>query len=628
MNYLSIENLSKSYSEKLLFENISFGIEKGQKVALVAKNGSGKSTLLRIIAGQEKQDSGNVVTRNGIKIGFLKQDSVFDPQQTIFEIAVNNGSAEALALAQYNLAAESNDPDKLHDAMEEMTRTHAWDFESKVKQVLGKLNLHNTSLKTEKLSGGQKKRLALARILLDNPDLMVLDEPTNHLDLDMIEWLEQFLTNREITLLMVTHDRYFLERVCDEILELDGGVLYKYKGNYSYFLEKKAEREEMEMVNLTKAKNSFRKELDWMRRQPKARTTKAKSRIDAFYDIKEKASKRLDKDELDLNINMQRIGGKILEIYKLYKSFGDFKITDGFDYTFLKGEKIGIVGKNGVGKSTFLNMILGLEGYDRGKISVGETIVFGHYSQEGMKLKEEKRVVEVIKDIAEYIPLAGGKKLSAVQMLERFLFPPQMHYQFVSKLSGGEKRRLYLLTILMKNPNFLILDEPTNDLDIFTLAALEDYLENFEGCVLVVTHDRYFMDRLADHIFVFEGNGKITDITGNYSRYREQIKADSLEMKTSVLTGNDVQTARQPSPTDAEMNTGVKRKLTFKEKFEFGQLEKEIPELEKKKKQLEIEISFCSDHEQLLKISDELGKTTKDLDEKSMRWLELSELVN
>lgn len=625
MNYLSIENLSKSYSEKLLFQNISFGIEKGQKVALVAKNGSGKSTLLRIIAGLEKQDSGNVVTRNGIKIGFLQQDSVFDPQQTIFEIAVNNGSAESLALAQYNIAAESNDPDKLHLAMEEMTRTHAWDFESKVNQVLGKLNLHNTSLTTEKLSGGQKKRLALARILLDNPDLMVLDEPTNHLDLDMIEWLEQFLTNREITLLMVTHDRYFLERVCDEILELDGGNLFKYKGNYSYFLEKKAEREEMEMVNLTKAKNSFRKELDWMRRQPKARTTKAKSRIDSFYEIKEKASKRIEKDELQLNINMQRIGGKILEIHKLCKSFGEHKITEGFDYTFLKGEKIGIVGKNGVGKSTFLNMILGNEPYDRGKISVGETMVFGHYSQEGMKLKEEKRVVEVIKDIAEYIPLAGGKKLSAVQMLERFLFPPQMHYQFVSKLSGGERRRLYLLTILMKNPNFLILDEPTNDLDIFTLAALEDYLENFEGCVLVVTHDRYFMDRLADHIFVFEGEGKITDITGNYSKYREQIKAEGLEMKTTVLTSRDlslVENEKKEKETSAE-----KRKLSFKEKFEFEQLEKEIPELEKKKKELEIEISFSTDHEKLLQISDELGKITNELDEKSLRWLELSELV-
>lgn len=619
MNYLSAENVSKSYSEKILFENISFGIESGQKMALVAKNGSGKSTLLRIIAGLEKPDSGNVVLRNGIKTGFLQQDSVFENGKTIFDIAVNNGSPESKALAIYNAAMEKKDNDAIQHATEEMNRTHAWDFESKVKQVLGKLNLNDFSMMADRLSGGQKKRLALARILLDNPDLMILDEPTNHLDLDMIEWLENFLGGTGITLLMVTHDRYFLERVCDEIMELDGGNLYRYKGNYSYFLEKKAEREEMQQANIARAKNTFRKELDWMRRQPKARGTKAKARIEAFYDIKDKASQRLQKDELDLNINMQRIGGKILEIYKLFKSFGEKKIVENFDYTFLKGEKIGIVGNNGVGKSTFLNMILGKENYDRGKITVGETIVFGHYSQEGMQLKEDKRVIEVIRDIAEFIPLTGGKRLYPVQLLERFMFPTQMHYQFVSKLSGGEKRRLYLLTILMKNPNFLILDEPTNDLDIFTLATLEDYLENFEGCVLVVTHDRYFMDRLADHIFVFEGNGKIKDITGNYSAYREQLKQESTGDDKTVLSpgAEDNESKKQDAP--------VLKKLSFKEKFEFEQLEKEIPLLEKKKKQLEEELSTCADHIRLTEISSELGKLSEELEMKSMRWLELGE---
>ncbi|MFZ5554452.1 MAG: ABC-F family ATP-binding cassette domain-containing protein [Bacteroidota bacterium] len=619
MNYLSAENVSKSYSEKILFENISFGIESGQKMALVAKNGSGKSTLLRIIAGLEKPDSGNVVLRNGIKTGFLQQDSVFENGKTIFDIAVNNGSPESKALARYNAAMEKKDNDAIQHATEEMNRTHAWDFESKVKQVLGKLNLHDFSMMADRLSGGQKKRLALARILLDNPDLMILDEPTNHLDLDMIEWLENFLGGTGITLLMVTHDRYFLERVCDEIMELDGGNLYRYKGNYSYFLEKKAEREEMQQANIARAKNTFRKELDWMRRQPKARGTKAKARIEAFYDIKDKASQRLQKDELDLNINMQRIGGKILEIYKLFKSFGEKKIVENFDYTFLKGEKIGIVGNNGVGKSTFLNMILGKENYDRGKITVGETIVFGHYSQEGMQLKEDKRVIEVIRDIAEFIPLTGGKRLYPVQLLERFMFPTQMHYQFVSKLSGGEKRRLYLLTILMKNPNFLILDEPTNDLDIFTLATLEDYLENFEGCVLVVTHDRYFMDRLADHIFVFEGNGKIKDMTGNYSAYREQLKQGSTGDDKTVLSpgAEDNESKKQDAP--------VLKKLSFKEKFEFEQLEKEIPLLEKKKKQLEEELSTCTDHIRLTEISSELGKLSEELEMKSMRWLELGE---
>lgn len=624
MNYLSVENLSKNYGDKNLFTSISFGIDQGQRVALVAKNGTGKSTLMRILAGKEQQDSGNVTFRKDVRIGFLEQDSQFDPGLTIVEAVLGSDDPAALALKSYVEATHNaTDEAELQKAIEAMNSNNAWDYETRVKQILGKLNLHDASQLVETLSGGQKKRLALAQVLIRKPEFMILDEPTNHLDLDMIEWLEVFLSGSDITLLMVTHDRYFLERVCNEIIEMDAGNLYRYKGNYSYFLEKKEEREQSEQSEISKAKNLFRKELEWIRRQPKARGTKAKARVDAFSDVKEKAGKRLKEDEIEFNVNMQRIGGKILEFHKVRKEFGEKKILDGFDYVFKRGEKIGIVGSNGVGKSTFLNMIMGTEAVSGGKISVGETVSFGYYSQEGMKMSEDKRVIEVIREIAEFIPLAGGKKLSALQMLERFMFPSAMHYQYVSKLSGGERRRLYLLTILMKNPNFLILDEPTNDLDVFTLTALEDYLESFEGCVLVVTHDRFFMDRIVDHIFYFSGQGRVKDILGNYSEYRDFLKEQQTEERKS---GRIEKTEQNETKAQVETAPSEKKKISFKDKFEFEQLEKEIPLLEQKKKEMEEQLNAPGlSVDDLSELSSKLGQLMEELEAKSFRWMELAE---
>ena len=653
MNFLSVENLSKSYGEKQLFEGITFGIDQGQHVAIVAKNGAGKSTLMKIITGKEEADRGTVTFRKDLRIGFLEQDSQFDPEQTILEVVLAGNDPVTVALRNYEQGMINEvSPEKLSDLLEEVTLHNAWDHENQVKEILSKLGLTDVTKKTKTLSGGQKKRLALAQVLIGKPELMILDEPTNHLDLDMIEWLEVFLSSGQITLFMVTHDRYFLERVCDEILELEEGNLFRYKGSYSYFLEKKEERTANEQANIEKAKNLFRKELDWMRRQPKARSVKAKSRIDAFYEVSEKANKQIKEDKIEFNVNMSRVGGKILEFHRVGKSFGDKKILEHFDYIFKKGEKIGIVGPNGIGKSTFLNMIMEKEKVDSGKISAGETMVFGYYSQEGIKLDNDKRIIEVIKEIAEFIPMAGGKKLTAAQLLERFMFPVTMQYQNVSKLSGGEKRRLYLLTILMKNPNFLILDEPTNDLDVFTLSALEDYLESFEGCVLVVTHDRYFMDRLVDHIFVFEGEGKIKDYPGNYTQYREWMdvkeEKEAKENKKKVensRTEDSVKVVEEESELSSTGNTSVsnnnsssnkkssyaeasedKKKLSFKEKFELEQLDKEIPLLEAKKKNLEAELSKLDiDHVKIISITEELGQVISDLDAKSLRWLELSE---
>ncbi len=627
MNYLSIENLTHSFGEKKLFENISFGLDKGQKLALIAKNGSGKSTLMKILNGKIIADRGKCIVRNGITLGYLEQSEDFSMYANIFDAILDIHTPQAQAFKIFFRAEESGDSQAMEDASAAMNETNAWDFEQNAKAILSKLSITNLDQDVNSLSGGQKKRIALAKVLIAAPDILLLDEPTNHLDLDMIEWLENYLNGTEITLFMVTHDRYFLERICDEILEMDGGNLYRYKGNYSFFLEKKAEREMAEASTVSKAKNLFRKELDWMRRMPKARSTKAKSRIDAFYDVKEVATKKIEEDKLAFDVTMSRIGGKILELHKLGKSFGDKKILNGFDYVFRKGEKVGIVGPNGTGKSTFLNMIMGQIEPDRGKVSVGETIVFGYYSQQGMQLKDEKRVIEVIKEIGEFIPIAGGKKLYPSQLLERFMFPSHMHFQYVASLSGGEKRRLYLLTILMKNPNFMILDEPTNDLDVFTLGVLEDYLESFEGCVLVVSHDRFFMDKLVDHIFVFEGDGEIKDILGNYTAYRayakeqQQEKRDNekkLDMKTDPVVQN--------SSVVSESET-KKRKPTNKEKFEYDTLNKEIPELEIKKKALEEKLSSCSDHNELLKITEELGRVMSDLDAKSERWLELGELI-
>lgn len=626
MNYLSIENLTHSFGEKKLFENISFGLDKGQKLALIAKNGSGKSTLMKILNGKIVADRGKCIVRNGITLGYLEQKEDFSMYANVFDAILDIDTPQAQAFKIFFRAEESGDSQAMEDASVAMNETNAWDFEQNAKTILAKLSITNLDQDVNSLSGGQKKRIALAKVLIAAPDILLLDEPTNHLDLDMIEWLENYLNGTEITLFMVTHDRYFLERICDEILEMDGGNLYRYKGNYSFFLEKKEEREMAEASTISKAKNLFRKELDWMRRMPKARSTKAKSRIDAFYETKEVATKKIEEDKLAFDVTMSRIGGKILELHKLGKSFGEKKILNGFDYVFRKGEKVGIVGPNGTGKSTFLNMIMGHIEPDRGKVSVGETIVFGYYSQQGMQLKDEKRVIEVIKEIGEFIPIAGGKKLYPSQLLERFMFPSHMHFQYVGSLSGGEKRRLYLLTILMKNPNFMILDEPTNDLDVFTLGVLEDYLESFEGCVLVVSHDRFFMDKLVDHIFVFEGNGEITDILGNYTAYRSYAKEQQQEKRDNEKKALQMAETVVHSTPIVNETENKKRKPTNKEKFEYEQLNKEIPLLELKKKELEEKLLSCSDHNELLKITEELGKIITDLDLKSERWLELEEL--
>ncbi len=615
MNYLSVENLTKSYGIRVLFENISFGIDQGQKVAFIAKNGTGKSTFLKILFGIEGYDSGNIVFRKGVKTGFLHQSPNFPEDKTIEEVVFNTGSEQIQAILNYKKASETPEKsDALQQAFDKMDALDAWNYETNIRQILGQLNIHDLSQKIGKLSGGQQKRIALAQVLIDEPDFLILDEPTNHLDIEMIEWLENYLSKENITLLMVTHDRYFLERVCNEIIELDDQMLYKYKGNYSYFLQKKQEREEVFEANVARAKNLYRKELEWMRRMPKARGTKAKSREEAFYKTKEQAHQRKDNSQVSIEVNMNRLGGKILEIHHARKSYGDLKILDDFNYIFKKGERVGIVGKNGVGKTTFLNLILGDDQLDGGKIVQGETVVFGYYTQKGMQLKDNKRVIETIKDIAEVIPLTKGKKLTAAQLLETFLFPKSMHYNLVEKLSGGEKRRLYLLTILMKNPNFLILDEPTNDLDIITLNVLEDFLEDFQGCLMVVSHDRYFMDKLVDHLFVFEGEGIVKDFIGKYNDYRLQQKDKTV---TETKAKKDIVTRKQEQP---------KTKFSYKEKVEFEQLEKDIPLLEEKKAELnQLLLDSSSNHEELLKLTKELGQVTKSLDEKTDRWLELSE---
>ncbi len=620
MNFLSVEGLSKSYGIKTLFEDVTFGIDQGQKVAFVARNGTGKSTMLRCIYGSEQPDSGRVVFRKGVSIRFLEQSHDFPNGMAPFDLIMNAETEEIKAIKRYRQATKNEEASSnFQKAFDDMNRLNAWEKEIKIEEILSKLKLDTIQVTSEHFSGGQTKRVALAKILVDEPDFLILDEPTNHLDLDMIEWLEEYLSRSKCTLFMVTHDRYFLDNVCNEIIELDGGSIYRYKGNYSYFLEKRNERYEIQDANVAKAKNLLRTELEWMRRQPKARGTKAKSRIDNFYNLKEQASQTTDDSSIDLKINIQRLGTKILEFHNVSKSYGDLKILDKFNYTFKRNEKVGIVGYNGSGKSTFLKMITdGLE-YDSGKIVVGETVVFGHYHQEGIQLKEDKRVIEVVKDIAEVIPLEKGKKITALQLLERFLFPKEQHWALVSTLSGGEKRRLYLLTILMKNPNFLILDEPTNDLDLFTLNALEEYLGNFTGCLLIVSHDRFFMDKMTDHLFVFEGNGKVKDINGNYRKYRELQKQEiTPAKKTSSQSG---------SPVKKEADK-PKTKLSYNEKREFESLEKDLDDLENEKVRLTEELnSGISDSERIKEISLRLNEIIDELDTKEMRWLELSEYV-
>lgn len=611
VNYLSVENISKSFGERVLFENLSFGINKDQKIALVAKNGTGKTTLLNIVAGIDEPDTGNVVSRNGLKIAYLSQKDALDTALTIEETILAAENETLRIIAQYEHALENpNDAEAYQKAFELMELHQAWDYETTYKQILFKLGLSDIHQLIKNLSGGQKKRLALAIALLNQPDLLILDEPTNHLDLEMIEWLEKYLHKENMTLFMVTHDRYFLERVCNDIIELDNGQLYRYKGNYSYFLQKKEEREQNEQTTVEKAKSLFKDELEWMRRQPKARTTKSKSRIDDFFKIKEVASQRRKDHRVQLEINMERLGSKNVELHKVSKSFGDLVVLDKYDYNFLRGERIGIIGKNGTGKSTFLNIITGQIPVDSGKVSIGETVKFGYYRQAGLEVIPGEKVIEVIQKFGEYIPLTKGRKISAGQLLERFLFDRKKQYDYVEKLSGGEIKRLFLCTVLIQNPNFLILDEPTNDLDIVTLQVLEDFLLDFPGNLLVVSHDRYFMDKIVDHLFVFEGNGNVLDFPGNYSDYRAYEDSGPSENTSSKSTEKT-----------AEKKSG----LSYSDKKEFGRLENEIAKLEKQKK--EIENLFAENKVAENEISEKsvlLQKIMEELELKENRWLELS----
>lgn len=602
MNYLSVENISKSFGDRVLFRDISFGIAKGQKVALVARNGTGKTSLLRMLAGLEQPDNGKVTWRNQLRVSFLQQENKLNPSDIVADVLTDN---QHLADAMLH---EKPSYDLTDDEQNQL---------GKIKTVSGKLGVEFFDRKISQLSGGQLKRLALAQVLLADADFIIMDEPTNHLDIDMIEWLEGYLGGTHATMLLVTHDRYFLDEICTEILELEDGTLFKHKGNYSYYLEKNAERMENENANVARARNTYRSELEWMRKQPRARGTKSKSRIDSFYVVEEQAKKKTQEGNVQLDINISRIGSKILEIHKVSKSFDDRLLINNFDYSFRKGEKIGIVGANGAGKSTLLNILMGRLKPDKGKVVIGETIVPGYFEQQGLELSEQKRVIEVIREIAEFIPMSLGKKISASQLLERFLFPPHMHFQYVDKLSGGERRRLYLCTVLMKNPNLLILDEPTNDLDIQTLSVLEDYLNSFEGCVIIVTHDRFFMDRVVDHVFVFEEEGHIKVINGNYNDYRLEKKAAKREKKKEER--KEVEEIKQTA-------IAGKKKMSFKEKTEYDKLEKEIAALEEEKAQIEQQLSSNTvAHDKIIRLSEELANILHEIEGKTIRWMELAE---
>lgn len=627
MHYVSVENLAKSYGIQPLFENISFHIEEGDKIALVARNGSGKSTLLKILSGKETADHGKVWINKDVDVALFEQEPVFDETKSILDNIFFHDHPVINAIRQFESLDEKTDPEILNLAIQKMDDLGAWDFDTKVKQVLGKLNIHHLNQPVNSLSGGQRKRVALAKTLIDigfehKHVLLIMDEPTNHLDVEMVEWLENYLNKENVTLLMVTHDRYFLDAVCDEIWEMDGSDLHIYKGDYENYLEKKAARIESETASIDKARNTYRKELEWMRKQPKARTTKSKSRQDNFYEVEKKAKKRIEDQQVELQVKMNRLGGKIIELKKIYKSFGEKIILKGFDYTFKKGDRIGIVGKNGVGKSTFINILQGIEQPDSGKVNTGETVVFGNFSQQGLVVKQDLRVIEFVRNIAEHFPLASGGSLSAAQFLQLFLFDPDKQYTYISKLSGGEKRRLHLLSILFRNPNFLVLDEPTNDLDLPTLGVLENFLSEFPGCLIIVSHDRYFMDRLVDHLFVFEGNGVISDYPGNYSQYRDWLK----ELSPVTDPPLQVQKETTETPFNHQASTGVKRKPSFKEKREFEQLEKEISDLSTEKESITQKLnSGNTPFDELQKLSVRIGEVSQLLDEKEMRWLELSE---
>jgi len=662
MHYVTVENLTKAYGVMPLFDNISFHINEGDKIALVARNGVGKSTLLRILAAQETPDSGTVWINKDVTVALFEQDPKFDESKTILENIFHTDNPVIRAIRDYEEAIDESEEDnrslaaeqdannnqklldngqRISDALARMDDLNAWSFESKVKEIMDKLNIHHLHQPVAKLSGGQRKRVALAKTLIDigfehQHTLLIMDEPTNHLDVEMIEWLEHYLNGENVTLLLVTHDRYFLDAVTEEIWEMERSELFSYKGDYANYLEKKTARIESELATIDKAKNTYRKELEWMRKQPKARTTKSKSRQDNFYEVEAQAKKKIEDAQLQLEAKMTRLGGKVAELKKVHKSYGDKVIMKGFDYTFSKGERIGVIGKNGVGKSTFLNILQGLEKPDNGKINIGDTVVFGNFSQQGLEYKEDMRVIEYVKTFAETFPLAKGGSMSASQFLELFLFPGDKQYTYLSSLSGGEKKRLQLLVVLFMNPNFLILDEPTNDLDLPTLGVLENFLSEFQGCVLIVSHDRYFMDRLVDHLFVFEGDGEIRDFPGNYTLYREWLKANEKKgkdkwgelgkMKSNGVSTEEVSKVDGSQKSKAKSQNEEKKKLSYNEKREFETLEKEIAALEAEKKQLEESLGNLP-FENIQKASIRIGEIATLLSDKEMKWLEFSEMM-
>ena len=626
ISYLQIDKLTKSFGDLVLFEDITFGIAQGQKVGLIAKNGTGKTTLLNIIAGKEDYDSGAVVFRNDLRVGYLEQMPHYPDGLTVLQACFYSPNETVRLIAEYEQAMASGDHSNLEDILLRMDNLKAWDYEQRTKQILGQLKIHNFDQKMETLSGGQLKRVALANVLITDPELIILDEPTNHLDLEMTEWLEGYLSRANISILMVTHDRYFLDRVCSEIIEIDRKQIYQYKGNYSYYLEKRQERMDALNAEVDRASNLLRKELDWMRRQPQARGTKAKYRIDAFYELEKKAKQQHEAGNVNLDVKASYIGSKIFEAEHVSKRFGDLKIVEDFNYIFARYEKMGIVGNNGTGKSTFIKMLMGEVEPDSGRFDVGETVRFGYYSQDGLQFDEQMKVIDVVQNIAEYVDLGDGKKMGVSQFLNYFLFSPEKQHNYVFKLSGGEKRRLYLCTVLMRSPNFLVLDEPTNDLDIVTLNVLEEYLRNFKGCAIVVSHDRYFMDKVVDHLLVFRGNADIKDFPGNYTQYREWKEVqDQLEKEAEAARRAEIApTMEKTSRPEKEQ----KKKLTFKERKEFEALEVEIPLLEAEKAELETAMSSGTlSNDELLAKSERIAKVIEEIDEKTMRWLELSELA-
>lgn len=624
ISYLQVDQLTKSFGDLILFSDLSFGIAEGQRIGLLAKNGTGKTTLLNILAGKESYDSGSVVFRRDLRVAYLEQDPQYPGDITVLDACFQSGTDVTDVIAEYEKAMESEDHSNLDNILQRMDMLKAWDYEQRAKQILSQLKIRNFDQKISELSGGQLKRVALANVLITEPELIILDEPTNHLDLDMTEWLEEYLQRSRLSLLMVTHDRYFLDRVCSEIIEIDQKQLFQYKGNYSYYLEKRQERVSSQNAEIDRANNLLRKELEWMRKQPRARGTKAKSRIDAYYDLEKKAEKERDLGNVQLQMKGSYIGNKIFEAKHIYKSFGDLKILEDFNYVFARYEKMGIVGNNGTGKSTFIKMLMGEVLPDKGEFDVGETVNFGYYSQDGLQFDDQMKVLDVVQNIAEVIDLGNGNRLTASQFLQHFLFPPEKQHNFVYKLSGGEKRRLYLCTVLIKNPNFLVLDEPTNDLDIMTLNILEEYLQSFKGCVIVVSHDRYFMDKVVDHLLAFSGNAKIKDFPGNYTQYREWKEVQELIEKEAV----QAEKVKEEKPKVEAPKREEKKKISYKDKREFEELDALIPQLESEKAQLENELSSPDlSPEALLAKSNRISELIDKIEEKTLRWLELSELM-